>query len=69
MPTYNYECRQCGAEFNRNLHYNEDPARVDCPNGHAQVRRVYIAPPVVFKGSGYYVTDSHPADSKASPAS
>jgi putative FmdB family regulatory protein len=69
MPTYNYECHTCGAEFNRRLHYNDDPARVECPNGHDRVRRVYAAPPVVFKGSGFYVTDSRPAEPKASPAS
>lgn len=66
MPNYTYECPQCGAAFNQNRRFSDDPARVSCPNGHSDVKRIYAAPPVVFKGSGYYVTDSRPPESKAS---
>lgn len=66
MPYYTYECPLCGAAFSQYLRFSEDPARVSCPNGHKEVKRIYAAPPVVFKGPGYYITDSRPAGTKAS---
>ncbi|TAK13377.1 MAG: zinc ribbon domain-containing protein [Anaerolineae bacterium] len=66
MPNYHYECRECGVEFDRFFHFDEDPDRVDCPNGHSPVTRTYSAPPVVFKGSGYYITDHRPVQRSSS---
>ena len=64
MPTYTYQCDDCGTVFNKHLSFNDDPNQVTCPqNGSKHVHRIYTAPPVVFKGSGYYVTDHSAAKS------
>ena len=64
MPTYTYQCDDCGTVFNKHLSFNDDPNRVTCPkNGSRHVHRIYSAPPVVFKGSGFYVTDHSAAKS------
>jgi putative FmdB family regulatory protein len=59
MPSYSFQCPVCGKRFTRTLSFNADLSKVVCPNGHGQVERIYVSPPVVFKGHGYYVTDSH----------
>jgi putative FmdB family regulatory protein len=58
MPTYNYVCELCGARFEKNVRFSDNPNQAECPNGHAQTRRVFTAPAVVFKGKGFYITDS-----------
>ena len=57
MPVYQFQCALCGELFEKNLPFSSDLSQVICPNGHIQVQRVYKAPPVMFKGSGYYITD------------
>jgi putative FmdB family regulatory protein len=57
MPRYDYSCAICGENFEKNLSYNSNPSAVVCPRGHTNVRRVYSAPSIVFKGSGWYATD------------
>jgi putative FmdB family regulatory protein len=57
MPLYDYACTQCGRTFEVRHGFNEahqDP----CTVCGAPVRRVFNAAPVLFKGSGFYVTDS-----------
>ena len=57
MPLYDYACTQCGRTFEVRRGFNEthqDP----CAACGAPVRRVFNAAPVLFKGSGFYVTDS-----------
>jgi putative FmdB family regulatory protein len=57
MPLYDYACTQCGRTFEVRRGFNEvheDP----CTACGAPVRRVFNAAPVLFKGSGFYVTDS-----------
>jgi putative FmdB family regulatory protein len=63
MPVYEYECNTCGVHFERRQPYH-DASLPGCPNGHPLVHRVYSVPRIVFKGSGWYVTDSR----KQSPA-
>lgn len=58
MPVYSFVCPTCGTRFDERLSFSEDTHRVTCPHGHEGVRRVFSAPSVVFKGSGFYVTDS-----------
>ena len=58
MPEYSFVCQECGAHFDRHLDFNQSRANLVCPNGHHQIRRVYTAPQINFKGSGFYVTDS-----------
>jgi putative FmdB family regulatory protein len=62
MPSYSFVCPKCGERFVRNLPMDADRSQVVCPNGHRQVRRVYFATPVLFKGHGYYVTDHDSAN-------
>ena len=56
MPIYEYECLECGAHFDRLQRFG-DPAPDTCPNGHPQVHRLLSQPAIIFKGSGFYVTD------------
>ncbi len=57
MPVYEYSCSTCGRHFEKNIRMNETPGDLVCPRGHATVKRVYSATPVMFRGSGFYVTD------------
>ncbi|MCB0253869.1 MAG: hypothetical protein KDI55_09080 [Anaerolineae bacterium] len=65
MPIYEYQCDSCGVQFERRQSFADNSTPV-CPNGHAVVHRVYSVPGVVFKGSGWYVTDSRKSDTKGS---
>ncbi len=57
MPIYEYECLKCGARFDKLQRFG-DPAPDTCPNGHRQVHRLLSHPAIIFKGSGFYVTDN-----------
>jgi putative FmdB family regulatory protein len=67
MPRYVFFCQECGERFEKDLPFNSNLANVSCPKGHREVRRVYTAPPILFKGKGFYVTDhrKEPAASKS----
>jgi putative FmdB family regulatory protein len=56
MPIYEYECLDCGIHFERVQRFSDPPVE-ECPNGHRHVRRVFHAPGIIFKGSGFYTTD------------
>jgi len=60
MPAYEFSCMQCGRHFEKNIAFHEGRQNVRCPNGHGEVRQVYSAPWVIFKGSGWYSTDNRP---------
>jgi len=69
MPIYEYQCTVCGIHFEQFQRVDDDPASV-CPNGHDGVRRIYSPAGIIFKGSGFYVTD-HPKNNgrgNAAPA-
>jgi putative FmdB family regulatory protein len=57
MPTYQYACSACGHEFELLQSFSEEPISV-CPECKGEVRKVYANVGVVFKGSGFYKTDS-----------
>jgi putative FmdB family regulatory protein len=57
MPIYEYECLECGVHFDRLQRFG-DPQPEACPNGHRRVHRLLSHPAVIFKGSGFYVTDN-----------
>jgi len=63
MPTYQYACTsdQCGLRFERVQAFT-DPAISECPDCNERVRKVYGSVGVVFKGSGFYRTDSRAAN-------
>jgi putative FmdB family regulatory protein len=57
MPTYEYECRDCGHAFERFQGINEDPISL-CPECEGKVRRLISSGGgLVFKGPGFYATD------------
>ena len=56
MPIYEYECFSCGTHFERRQRFDEEPVGV-CPSCQGKARRVIHCVPVIFKGSGFYVTD------------
>ena len=57
MPIYEYECAECGIHFDKLQRFG-DPAPDTCPNGHPAVHRLMSQPTIIFKGSGFYVTDN-----------
>lgn len=61
MPVYEYECSACGHRFERKQGFHEEPVR-DCPYCQGSCRRILYAPPIIFKGSGFYVTDNRQAE-------
>ncbi len=56
MPTYEYECQDCGIHFERRQRITEEPLKT-CPECKGTVKRVLYPVGIVFKGSGWYVTD------------
>ncbi len=70
MPTYEYQCGACGAKFEQFQRMSDDPIKI-CPQcGESSVKRLMsTGVGVVFKGSGFYVTDYRDASySKAESA-
>jgi putative FmdB family regulatory protein len=57
MPMYEYRCAVCGSTFERMASYDDHTTAI-CPNGHSDTQRVFSPPGIVFKGSGFYVTDN-----------
>jgi putative FmdB family regulatory protein len=67
MPIYDYRCDHCGHVFSAVQSFS-DEALEKCPNCGKKPRRLLSMPAIVFKGSGWYKTDSRPAE-KTSEAS
>jgi len=57
MPTYEYLCNKCEYAFEVVQSFS-DAALENCPKCDGQVRKVYNNVGIVFKGSGFYKTDS-----------
>jgi putative FmdB family regulatory protein len=67
MPTYEYVCTSCGAplEVVQSIH---EPSLTDCPScADGRLRKVFGNVGVVFKGSGFYRTDSRGKSTATSP--
>ena len=60
MPTYQYSCTECGHFFEAVQSFSDDSLTV-CPECEGRLRKVFNAVGVVFKGSGFYRTDSRQA--------
>lgn len=57
MPTYEYRCAECGNEFEQFGRMSDPPVQ-ECPSCHAQAqRKISGGAGLVFKGSGFYITD------------
>lgn len=57
MPTYQYRCTNCDADLEVVQKFS-DPSLTECPECGGTLRKVFNAVGVVFKGSGFYKTDS-----------
>ncbi|MTI59724.1 MAG: FmdB family transcriptional regulator [Firmicutes bacterium] len=60
MPTYLYECENCG-RFEEFQKITEEPLET-CPKCDGAVKRIIGSPGIIFKGSGFYVTDNKSSD-------
>jgi putative FmdB family regulatory protein len=56
MPTYEYACRACGEHLEVVQSFRDD-ALSECPACHGQLRKVFSAAGIIFKGSGWHVKD------------
>ena len=57
MPTYQYACTECGHQLEAVQSFSDEPLTV-CPECQGRLRKQFSAVGVVFKGSGFYRTDS-----------
>jgi putative FmdB family regulatory protein len=67
VPTYQYQCTDCGNALEVRQSFTDDALTV-CPSCDGTLRKVFNAVGVVFKGSGFYRTDSRSSTSSGSPA-
>lgn len=68
MPTYQYACTECGEQLEVVQKFSDDPLTV-CPSCEGRLRKVFSAVGVVFKGSGFYKTDSRAGGKTATSSS
>jgi putative FmdB family regulatory protein len=68
VPTYQYRCTECGGELEAVQKFTDDPLTVheDCGG---RLRKVFSPVGIVFKGSGFYRTDSRKGSTASEPAS
>jgi putative FmdB family regulatory protein len=64
MPTYEYACTECGHAFDIVQSFS-DTALTECPECGGKLRKIFGAAGVVFKGSGFYRTDSRSSSPSA----
>ena len=57
MPIYEYVCDDCGYDFERMQSFSSEPIK-SCPRCAGALRRVISPVGVIFRGSGWYITDS-----------
>ncbi|HEY1429623.1 MAG TPA: FmdB family zinc ribbon protein [Candidatus Tumulicola sp.] len=65
MPLYDYKCTQCGKVSEVRHGFDETHAEA-CPACGGALARVFNPAPIVFKGSGFYVTDSRKSSASGS---
>ena len=63
MPTYEYTCKACGENFDIVQSFSDKPLKKHPGDCGGPVQKVFHASGIVFKGSGFYVTDSRGASS------
>ncbi|MGE3811875.1 MAG: FmdB family zinc ribbon protein [Candidatus Nanopelagicales bacterium] len=68
MPTYQYSCTDCGEPLEVVQSFTDD-ALTECPACGGRLRKLYNAVGIVFKGSGFYRTDSRSGSTSSVPAS
>jgi putative FmdB family regulatory protein len=62
VPTYEYACAECGERLEAVQKFSDDPL-TDCPACQGRLRKVFSPVGIVFKGSGFYRTDSRSSSS------
>ena len=65
MPTYEYACTACGHRLEAVQKFTDD-ALTECPECGGKLRKVFGAPGIVLKGSGFYKTDTRAQDKRSS---
>ncbi len=69
MPTYEYACRACDEHFEVVQSFKDDPL-TDCPSCSGQLRKVFSAAGIIFKGSGWHIKDyASPSSTRSSSGS
>ena len=68
MPTYQYACTSCGERLEAVQKFSDDPL-TECPACGGALRKVFSPVGVVFKGSGFYKTDSRSSSKSSSSSS
>lgn len=57
MPTYQYACTACGHQLEAVQSFTDEPL-TECPECQGRLRKLFSSVGIVFKGSGFYRTDS-----------
>ena len=68
LPAYDYKCNGCGYRFEERQSFYADPVAT-CPECQSEASRQFVAVPIVFKGSGFYVNDYGKSSSYSSTKS
>lgn len=68
MPTYSYACTACDHRFDAQQSFSDD-ALTQCPQCEGRLRKLFGSVGVVFKGSGFYRTDSRSSSAPSAPSS
>ena len=68
MPTYQYTCTACGHHLEAVQSFSDDPL-TECPECNGRLRKLFSSVGIVFKGSGFYRTDSRSSSSSSDGAS
>jgi putative FmdB family regulatory protein len=67
VPTYSYACTECDNRFDAVQSFSDEALTV-CPNCQGKLRKLFNSVGVVFKGSGFYRTDSRSGGSSTDTA-
>jgi putative FmdB family regulatory protein len=68
VPTYQYACNDCGEQLEVVQKFSDDTLTV-CPSCEGNLRKVFSAVGIVFKGSGFYRTDNRASSTSSAPSS
>ncbi|MER6946506.1 FmdB family zinc ribbon protein [Nonomuraea sp. NPDC000554] len=68
MPTYQYACNDCGEQLEAVQKFTDDALTV-CPKCEGNLRKVFSAVGIVFKGSGFYRTDNRSSSTSTAATS
>src|SRR5690606_36279797 len=68
VPTYQYACTACGHQLEAVQSFSDDPL-TECPECNGRLRKLFSSVGIVFKGSGFYRTDSGSSTSNPDGAS